>query len=167
MIINPKSKTSQEFFANVQNKLHYAVSKKTAPELIDERAKSDEPHMGLTNWNNMPNGKVMPKDILIAKNYLTEEEIAKLNRIVNMYLDYAENQAIEQRPMAMKDWAEKLDKFLEFNEYDLLKGRGKISKNDALKVAKEEYNKFRIIQDREFNSDFDKFLEEASKIQKA
>ena len=120
--------------------------------------------MGLTNWDNAPKGKILKKDIVIAKNYLNKEELAKLNRIVSMFLDYAENQAIEKRVMYMKDWARKLDKFLEFNEYDILKNKGKVSRENADKVAKKEFNEFRTIQDKNFISDFDIFLKKSEKL---
>ncbi|MDR3291274.1 MAG: virulence RhuM family protein [Methanobrevibacter sp.] len=116
---NPKAKVSQDFFKKVQNKLHYAVSKKTAPEIISERANSSKSNMGLTSWDNAPDGKILLKDVLIAKNYLNKEEITELDEIVTMYLDYAANQARRQKPMSMNDWAERLDKFLQFNEYDI------------------------------------------------
>ena len=150
----------------MQNKLHYAISKLTAPEIISERANSKQTNMGLTTWDNAPKGKILSKDILIAKNYLSKEEISKLNRIVAMFLDYAENQAIEKRVMYMKDWSEKLDKFLEFNEYNVLKDKGKVSRGNADKIAKSEYNKFRKTQDENYVSDFDKFIKEADNLLK-
>jgi len=150
----------------VQNKLHYAISKLTAPEIISERANSKQVNMGLTTWDNAPQGKILSKDILVAKNYLSKEEISRLNRIVAMFLDFAENQAIEKRAMYMKDWSEKLDKFLEFNEYDVLKDKGNISRETADKIAKSEFNKFRKIQDKNYISDFDKFLKENDKLLK-
>ena len=163
---NPKSELTQEFFKRVQNKLHYAISKLTAPEIVSERANSKQVNMGLTTWDNAPRGKILSKDILVAKNYLSKEEISRLNRIVSMFLDYAENQAIEKRVMYMKDWAEKLDKFLEFNEYDVLEDKGKVSRESADKIAKSEFNKFREIQDKNYISDFDKFLKENDKLLK-
>lgn len=163
---NPKAEISQEFFAMVQNKLHYAVSGKTASELIVERVGSEKPNMGLRTWEQSPKGKIISKDITIAKNYLDEEELIELDNIVSMYLDYAENQARRHKTMYMKDWAEKLDKFLEFNEFDLLKDKGNVTRDNADKIAKEEYKKFRIIQDKEYKSDFDKFIEKTKKIDK-
>ena len=115
--------------------------------------------MGLTSWKDSPKGKILKSDIHIAKNYLNKEEIDELNRIVNMYLDYAENQAKKQIPMKMKDWVEKLDAFLEFNEYEILQGKGNISAKVAKELASKEYNKFRVKQDREYKSDFDKEVE--------
>lgn len=150
----------------VQNKLHFAVSGKTAPELIAERASSNKYNMGLKTWEKSPKGKIISKDVIIAKNYLDEDELTELDIIVSMYLDYAENQARRHKHMYMKDWALKLDKFLEFNEYDLLKDKGNVSKYDADKIAKDEYEKFRIIQDKEYKSDFDKFLEKTKKLTK-
>ncbi|MDR3223473.1 MAG: virulence RhuM family protein [Methanobrevibacter sp.] len=157
---NPKAKISQDFFKKVQNKLHYAVSKQTAPEIISKRANSNKVNMGLTSWNNAPDGKILLKDTLIAKNYLNKEEINELNEIVTMYLDYAANQARRHNPMSMNDWTERLDKFLQFNEYNILKNKGQISRKLAENQAKEEYKTFRTIQDKNYKSDFDKFIEE-------
>lgn len=150
------AEVTQQFFKTVQNKLHYAISGKTAAQLIAERASSDKPHMGLQTWKNAPAGKVLKGDIGIAKNYLIENEIKELERIVSMYLDYAENQAVRQIPMKMQDWVEKLDAFLQFNEYQVLKDAGKISHEVAVKLAEQEYEKFRVQQDQHFESDFDK-----------
>jgi hypothetical protein len=161
---NPKAKISQDFFKKVQNKLHYAVSKQTAPEIIAKRANSKKPNMGLTSWDTAPNGKILLKDALIAKNYLSKEEITELDEIVSMYLDYATNQARRHNPMAMKDWANRLDKFLDFNEYDILKDKGKISRSKVDKLVKKEYNNYRKIQDKNYNSDFDNFLKESEKL---
>jgi hypothetical protein len=151
---------THEFYATVQNKLHFAIHGHTAAELIYERVNAKKPKMGLTSWENeRGGGKILQSDTLTAKNYLNEQEISELNRVVNMYLDYAENQAKRQLPMKMADWVEKLDAFLQFNEYDILKNAGKISKKVAEELAKEEYKKFRVIQDKEFVSDFDKVIE--------
>jgi len=143
----------------VQNKLHYAVTGQTAAEIIESRVDATKDNMGLTSWKDSPNGKILKSDIHIAKNYLSKEEIDELNRIVNMYLDYAENQAKKQIPMKMKDWVEKLDAFLEFNEYEILQDKGKVSAKVAKELANEEYNNFRIKQDREYRSDFDREIE--------
>lgn len=143
------------FYKTVQNKLHWAITGHTAAELIADRADSEKPHMGLTTWKNAPKGKVLKSDVSVAKNYLAGQELAELNRIVSMYLDYAENQAKRQRPMTMQEWAEKLDGFLRFNEYDILDTPGKVSAEVAKRLAEEEYEKFRVHQDREFVSDFD------------
>jgi len=157
---NPKAKVSQEFFKKVQNKLHYAVSKQTAPEIIADRANGNKDYMGLTSWDKGPKGKISLKDALVAKNYLNKNEIIELNEIVSMYLDYATNQARRHKPMAMNDWATRLDKFLDFNEYDILDNKGKISRKEADEIAKEEFKNFRTIQDKNYISDFDRFLEE-------
>ncbi len=147
--------TTQTFFKTVQNKLHWAVSGKTAAELIAERADSDKPSMGLTTWKNAPKGKILKGDVSVAKNYLIEREIKELERIVSMYLDYAENQAARQIPMKMADWVSKLDAFLQFNEYEVLAKAGKVSAEVAKRLAEEQYDKFRVRQDREFESDFE------------
>lgn len=147
---------TQKFFKTVQNKLHFAISGKTAAQIIAERASADKPNMGLQTWKNAPFGKVLKGDIGTAKNYLIEKEIKELERIVSMYLDYAENQAARQIPMKMQDWVEKLDAFLQFNEYQILKDAGKVSHEVAVKLAGKEYEKFRVIQDQHFESDFDK-----------
>lgn len=158
------SETAREFYSKVQNKLHYAITGQTAAEIINERADHTKKYMGLTTWNNAPDGKILKSDILVAKNYLDEDELSELNNIVNMYLDYAENQARRHKLMSMEDWAIKLDKFLEFNEYELLENKGKISKNKADNKANSEYEQFRIIQDREYVSDFDKIIEDVKKL---
>ncbi|WP_026668022.1 virulence RhuM family protein [Butyrivibrio sp. AE2005] len=153
------AKTTQLFFKTVQNKMHYAVHRHTAAELIVERANAENEHMGLTTWGNAPDGKILKADVTIAKNYLSEEEMNYLERIVSMYLDYAELQAQRRIPMSMEDWAERLDGFLEFNGNEILIGPGKISAEQAKLHAETEYEKYRIIQDRLFQSDFDRFLE--------
>ncbi|WP_027209023.1 virulence RhuM family protein [Butyrivibrio hungatei] len=153
------AKTTQLFFKTVQNKMHYAVHRHTAAELIVERANAEKEHMGLTTWGNAPDGKILKADVTIAKNYLSEEEMNYLERIVSMYLDYAELQAQRRIPMSMEDWAERLDGFLEFNGNEILIGPGKISAEQAKLHAETEYEKYRIIQDRLFQSDFDRFLE--------
>ncbi len=137
---DPLAAITQEFYATVQNKLHFAVHGKTAAELISERADADKPHMGLTNWRG---SKVRKKDVEIAKNYLLEPELKELNRIVTMYLDYAEDQADKQNPMYMKDWKEKLDAFLKFNGREILENPGKISHDVAISLAHTEYEKYR------------------------
>lgn len=153
---NKDAEITQTFFKTVQNKLHWAITGKTAAQIIAERAKSTEPNMGLTSWKNAPKGKVLKSDVSIAKNYLNEPEIKELERVVSMYLDYAENQATRQIPMKMADWVQKLDAFLQFNEYQVLKDAGKISHEVAKRLAEQEYEKFRIVQDLNFESDFDK-----------
>ena len=147
---------TQAFFATVQNKLLFAITGKTAPELIANRADSAKPHMGLTTWKAAPKGKILQTDVTISKNYLSQDELSGLNRIVNMYLDYAENQALRNIPMAMADWATRLDAFLQFNEYELLHHKGTVEKKVADALAKEEFKKFRVLQDAAYVSDFDK-----------
>jgi len=146
---------SQTFFKTVQNKLHWAVTGKTAAEIIAERADSSKPSMGLTTWKNAPAGKILKSDVSVAKNYLIEEEIKELERIVTMYLDYAENQAARQISMKMTDWIFKLDAFLQFNEYEVLTNAGSVSAEVAKRLAEERYATFRIHQDKNFESDFE------------
>lgn len=150
------AEVTKTFFKTVQNKLHWAVTGKTAAEIIAERADSSKPSMGLTTWKNSPNGKILRSDVGIAKNYLIETEVKELERIVSMYLDYAENQAARQIPMKMSDWVEKLDAFLKFNEYEVLANAGKISHEVALTLAEKEFSEFRVRQDREFENDFER-----------
>jgi len=147
---------TQTFFKTVQNKLHWAITGKTAAQIISERAKASEPNMGLQTWKNAPTGKIMKTDVSIAKNYLIEKEIKELERVVTMYLDYAENQAAREIPMKMADWVQKMDAFLQFNEYKILKDAGKVSHEVAKKLAEKEYERYRVIQDQSFESDFDK-----------
>ena len=144
------------FFKTVQNKLHWAVTGKTAAEIITERVDAAKPTMGLTTWKHAPEGKILKSDVSIAKNYLIEQEIKELERIVTMYLDYAENQAARQILMRMADWVSKLDAFLKFNEYDVLTNAGSVSAEVAKRLAEEQYATFRIQQDRRFESDFEK-----------
>ncbi|HLG03199.1 MAG TPA: virulence RhuM family protein, partial [Bacteroidia bacterium] len=153
---NKEAEITQTFFKTVQNKLHWAITGKTAAQLIAERASASKPNMGLQTWKKAPRGKILKSDVTVAKNYLIEKEIKDLERIVSMYLDYAENQAARQIPMKMTDWVTKLDAFLQFNEYQILKDAGKIRHEVAVKLAENEYDKFRVIQDRSFESDFDK-----------
>ena len=161
---NKNAQITKDFYAKVQNKLHYAVVGLTAPEIIHERADSKKEHMGLTTWSRAPDGKILLRDAKVAKNYLTEKELKTLNRVVSMYLDYAEDRAERQIPMSMKDWAERLDKFLEFYEYAVLKGKGKISRKEVEKFVELEYEKFRPVQDKLFKSDYNKFDEETKKF---
>ena len=148
---------TRRFYATVQNKMHYAVHGHTAAELIVERADATKEHMGLTTWENAPDGKIVKSDVSVAKNYLTEKELSFLERIVSLYLDYAELQAERHIPMSMEDWAKRLDGFLEFNGTEILTGAGKISAEQAKLHAETEFEKYRIIQDRLFQSDFDKY----------
>ena len=153
---NPKAEITLTFYKTVQNKLHWAITGHTAAEIIAHRADASLSHMGLTTWKNSPDGKIQKADVSVAKNYLKEEEISALNRIVSMYLDYAENQAARQIPMSMKEWVSKLDAFLQFNEYQVLKDAGKISADIARHLAEDQYEKFRVVQDKLYESDFDK-----------
>jgi hypothetical protein len=153
---SPNAPETKEFFATVQNKLHWAITGKTAAEIIAERVNSKKEKMGLTSWRKSPKGKIMPSDVVIAKNYLESEELKNLDRIGNMYLDYAEIQASKGRVMMMKDWAQKLDAFLKFTEYEILTNSGKISHEVAKELALSEYEKYKPIQDKEYISDFDK-----------
>jgi hypothetical protein len=153
---NKDAPTTHEFFAKVQNKLHYAIHGHTASELIKKRADSSKPHMGLTSWEGGPEGKIVKTDISIAKNYLTSDELDSLGHIVNAYLELAEERAHRKIPMSMEDWATRLDKFLEFDDRDVLKNAGSISAKIAKDHAESEFEKYRIIQDHLFESDFDK-----------
>jgi hypothetical protein len=158
-----KSDLTLNFYKTVQNKLHWAITGNTAAEIIESRANADNPNMGLTTWKNSPEGKILKSDTNIAKNYLSEKEISELNRLVELYLNFAELQAERNIPMKMNEWIEALDSFLKINRYDLLNNPGKISHEMAIKKAESEYSKFRRIQDQKFISDFDK---EVKKIKK-
>ncbi len=149
---------SQDFFATVQNKLHWAIVGETSAEIIYNRVDSNKNNMGLTSWKNSPKGKIRKTDVVVAKNYLAEEELNFFNRIVTMYLDFAEFQATNKKVMYMKDWVTKLDAFLQFNEREILEHKGKISRDIAVALALQEYEKYRVLQDREYISDFDKLL---------
>lgn len=160
------AKTTKQFFAKVQNKMHYAVHGHTAAELIYERADAEKPHMGLTSWAAAPDGKIVKSDVSVAKNYLTEQEMRSLERIVSAYLDLAEDRAERHIPMTMEDWAKRLDLFLMADDREVLQDAGKITAEIAKAKAETEFEKYRIIQDREFLSDFDKYileLEESTK----
>lgn len=156
---NPDAPTTVEFFAKVQNKLHYAVHRHTAAELIVERADAQKEHMGLTSWENAPDGKIVKTDVSIAKNYLTERELEDLGRIVNAYLDLAERRAKRRIPMTMADWARHLDRILIADDMEILRDSGKISAEIAREYAENEFEKYRLIQDRLFKSDFDRQME--------
>ncbi len=153
------SDITKQFYAQVQNKLHFAIHGSTAAEIIHSRADHKKQFMGLTTWKNAPSGKILKSDVSIAKNYLMGSEIKELNHIVTMYLDYAELQASKQRLMKMQDWTLKLDAFLSFNELNILKNAGKMSAEVAKALAEDEYNKYRVIQDQLHQSDFDKLCE--------
>jgi hypothetical protein len=152
------AETTKTFFAAVQNKLHFAIHGHTAAELIAKRADSNKDHMGLNTWKNAPDGKILKPDVAVAKNYLTEKELKSLDRFVTMYLDYAEDQAERSIPMTMEGWADKLNAFLRFNERDILDNPGKVTQEIAKAFAESEYEKYRIVQDRLFESDFDRHI---------
>jgi len=168
---DPKSEVTDEFYATVQNKLHWAIHGHTAAELITKRVSSEKPCLGLTSWKNSPKGKIRKSDVSIAKNYLSEDELRKLNRFVTMYLDYAEEQAEEEQSMTMKDWAERLDAFLKFNKKDLLTNAGKVSAEVAKRLAEAEFEKYeekrRHIEATTAVSDFDKLIVETKLLEEA
>jgi hypothetical protein len=151
-----KSQTTNDFYAFVQNKLHYAVTGKTAAELIEERVTLDHPTMGLTTWKAAPDGKIIKSDVSIAKNYLNEKEISRLNRIVTMFIDYAELMAEDEIPMKMADWLKETDRFLTNTRRRVLGGKGSVSHEDAVKKAEDVYVKFRVTQDKHYISEFDR-----------
>lgn len=153
---DPNSPITVEFFATVQNKLRWAIHGQTAAELIAQTADSTKPNMGLKTWRGAPGGKILKSDTLVGKNYLDQKQISQLNRIVSMYLDYAENQASRGSLMTMADWAKRLDLFLSFNDYEILNNPGRVSQEAAKRLASAEYDKFRPIQDLQFKSDFDR-----------
>lgn len=154
--------TTRRFFAMVQNKLHFAIHGKTAAELIVDRADSSKPRMGLTSWEQAPDGKVLRSDVTVGKNYLSKDELDELGRLVNAYLDLAENRARRRIPMTMEDWANRLDAFLEFDDRAVLSGQGAVTKRQADEHAISQFEKFRVLQDRHHRSDFDRFVEEGS-----
>lgn len=156
------SKITQDFFATVQNKMHYAVHGNTAAELIVGRADHTKPNMGLTSWKNAPSGKIVKADVSIAKNYLQADEIKELNEIVTMYLDYATRQARRHIPMTMVDWANKLDAFLKFNDAEVLYDKGKVTAAIAKAFAESEFEQYRVLQDKSYESDFDRLIAESS-----
>ena len=150
---------TKRFYATVQNKMHFAVHGHTAAELIVERADARKNHMGLTTWQDAPNGKIKKSDVIVAKNYLTEEELGQLNRMVSAYLDFAENMANRHIPLTMADWEKRLNGFIEMFEYGLLQDAGKVTAEIAKLHAETEFEKYRIVQDRLYKSDFDRFIE--------
>lgn len=156
------SKTTKDFFATVQNKMHFAVHGNTAAEVIVSRADHQKEHMGLTTWKNAPLGKIVKADVSIAKNYLSENELSEMNEIVEMYLDYATRQARRHIPMTMVDWAEKLDAFLKFNDAEILMDKGKVTAEIAKAFAESEFEKYRVLQDVSYQSDFDRLIAESS-----
>ena len=151
---------TRRFYASVQNKMHYAVHGHTAAELIVSRADSQKPHMGLTTWQDAPDGKIRKSDVTVAKNYLTAFELGQLNRMVTAYLDFAENMAQRKIPLTMQDWEERLNRFIEMFEYGMLQDAGKVSAEIARIHAETEFEKYRIIQDQQFLSDYDRFVQE-------
>lgn len=152
--------STKRFYATVQNKMHFAVHGYTAAELIVERANAEKPHMGLTTWQDAPNGKIKKSDVTIAKNYLSEYELSQLNRMVTAYLDFAENMALRKIPLTMADWEKRLNGFIQMFEYGLLQDAGKVSAEIAKLHAETEFEKYRIVQDRLYKSDYDLYLEE-------
>ena len=158
------SETTQEFYKNVQNKLHFAITGMTVPEIIYNRVDSKKENMGLTTWKNAPDGKILETDVTVAKNYLSQEEITELNNLVSMYLDYAERQVKLGKIISMKEWKEKLEVFLKINEYNILKDNGKIKREIADNLALDEYKKYRVIQDENYISDFDELVIETKNL---
>ena len=155
------SQTTRNFFATVQNKMHYAVHGNTAAEVIMARADHTKEHMGLTSWRNAPDGKIVKADVSVAKNYLSVDEMQELNEIVTMYLDYATRQARRHIPMTMADWASKLDAFLQFNDAEVLRDKGKVTAAIAKAFAESEFEQYRVLQDRLYQSDFDRLMARA------
>ena len=158
------AKSTKRFYATVQNKMHYAIHGHTAAELIVERANSTKEHMGLTTWQDAPNGKIKKSDVTVAKNYLSEKELGQLNRMVSAYLDFAENMANRHIPLTMEDWEKRLNSFIEMFEYGLLEDAGKVTAEIAKLHAETEFEKYRVIQDRLFESDFDRFILESGDL---
>ena len=158
------AKSTQRFYATVQNKMHYAIHGHTAAELIVERTDSTKEHMGLTTWQDAPNGKIKKSDVIVAKNYLSEKELGQLNRMVSAYLDFAENMANRHIPLTMEDLEKRLNSFIEMFEYGLLEDAGKVTAEIAKLHAETEFEKYRVIQDRLFESDFDRFILESGEL---
>ena len=160
------SDLAREFYATIQNKFHFAITKNTAAEIIYNRVDSNKENMGLTSWKEAPNGKILKSDVTVAKNYLSEMELKNLNNIVNIFLDIAEDNAERNIPMYMKDWKKEVDTILSIRHYDILEGKGKITKKEADEKAENEYEKYKIVQDKKFISDFDLLIEETKIINK-
>lgn len=160
------SKIARDFYATIQNKFHYAITKNTAAEIIYNRTDSEKENMGLTNWKESPNGKILSSDVIIAKNYLSEYELKNLNNVVNIFLDIAEDNAERNIAMYMDDWVKEVEDVLKMRHYDILSDKGTISKKDADKKALREYEKYKVIQDKKYVSDFDKLLLETEQMQK-
>ena len=159
------SEITKEFYKNVQNKLHYAITGMTAPEIIYSRVSSKKDYMGLKTWKNAPDGKILETDVTVAKNYLSEEELKELNNLVSMYLDFAERQVKLGHIISMQEWKDKLEMFLNLNEYNILKDNGKIKREIADKLALDEYEKYRVVQDQKYISDFDELILETKNIE--
>ena len=159
------SEITKEFYKNVQNKLHYAITGMTAPEIIYNRVSSKKDYMGLKTWKNAPDGKILETDVTVAKNYLSEEELKELNNLVSMYLDFAERQVKLGHIISMQEWKDKLEMFLNLNEYNILKDNGKIKREIADKLALDEYEKYRVVQDQKYISDFDELILETKNIE--
>ncbi|HIQ94110.1 TPA: virulence RhuM family protein [Candidatus Ventrenecus stercoripullorum] len=159
------SEITKEFYKNVQKKLHYAITGMTAPEIIYNRASSKKDYMGLKTWKNAPNGKILETDVTVAKNYLSEEELKELDNLVSMYLDFAERQVKLGHIISMQEWKDKLEMFLNLNEYNILKDNGKIKREIADKLALDEYEKYRVAQDQKYISDFDELILETKNIE--
>ena len=160
------SELANNFYKTIQNKFHYAITHQTAAEIVYNRVDSNKEYMGLTNWKNSPDGKILKSDVGIAKNYLNKRELDDLNDLVNLYLDIAENRAKRHIPMKMEDWVKSVEDIFKINFYDNLTNKGCVSHSDAIKKAEDEYEKYKIIQDKKYISDFDKLLIEANKIKK-
>jgi hypothetical protein len=152
------AQATKRFFATVQNKLHWAIHGQTAAEVIHHRADADQPNMGLTTWKDAPGGKIQKFDVVVAKNYLTEPEMAQLSRLVNAYLDVAEDMAQRKIPMTMQDWETRLNRFIEATDREVLQDAGKVTAEIAKAHAESEFEKYRIVQDRLFESDFDRLM---------
>ena len=159
------SEITKEFYKNVQNKLHFAITGMTAPEIIYNRVDAKKDNMGLQTWKNVPDGKILENDVVVAKNYLSKEEITELNNLVSMYLDFAERQVKLGHIISMQEWKNKLEMFLNLNEYNILKDNGKIKREIADKLALDEYEKYRVVQDEKYISDFDELLMEIKNIE--
>ena len=159
------SEITKEFYKNVQNKLHYAITGMTAPEIIYSRVSSKKDYMGLKTWKNAPDGKILETDVTVAKNYLSEEELKELNNLVSMYLDFAERQVKLRHIISMQEWKDKLEMFLNLNEYNILKDNGKIKREIADKLALDEYEKYRVVQDQKYISDFDELILKTKNIE--
>ena len=160
------SELANNFYKTIQNKFHYAITHQTAAEIIYNRVDSNKEYMGLTNWKNSPDGKILKSDVGIAKNYLNKRELDDLNDLVNLYLDIAENRAKRHIPMKMEDWIKSVEDIFKINFYDNLTNKGSVNHNDAIKKAEDEYEKYKIVQDKKYISDFDKLLIETNKIKK-